>query len=71
LSDTASSVFPNARAISTTWFPACIRCPRSLSREGAQVALSLAGIGDGMRVLEVATGSGEMFGRIVASTPAA
>jgi ubiquinone/menaquinone biosynthesis C-methylase UbiE len=30
-----------------------------------KVALSLAGIGDGMRVLEVATGSGEMFGRIV------
>jgi ubiquinone/menaquinone biosynthesis C-methylase UbiE len=29
-----------------------------------KVALSLAGIDDGMRVLEVATGSGEMFGRI-------
>jgi ubiquinone/menaquinone biosynthesis C-methylase UbiE len=30
-----------------------------------EVALSLAGIQSGMRVLEVATGSGEMFGRIV------
>src|ERR1700739_2772844 len=30
-----------------------------------KVALSLAGINDGMRVLEVATGSGEMFRRIV------
>jgi ubiquinone/menaquinone biosynthesis C-methylase UbiE len=30
-----------------------------------KVALSLAGIEDGMRVLEIATGSGEMFGRIV------
>lgn len=30
-----------------------------------KVALSLAGIDNGMRVLEVATGSGEMFGRIV------
>ena len=30
-----------------------------------KVALSLAGIEDGMRVLEVATGSGEMFRRIV------
>jgi ubiquinone/menaquinone biosynthesis C-methylase UbiE len=30
-----------------------------------KVALSLAGIDEGMRVLEVATGSGEMFGRLV------
>lgn len=30
-----------------------------------KVALSLAGITDGMRVLEVATGSGEMFRRLV------
>lgn len=30
-----------------------------------KVALSLAGIEDGMRVLEVATGSGEMFRRLV------
>src|SRR6202050_80650 len=34
-----------------------------------KVALSLAGIRDGMRVLEVATGSGEMFGRIVGINP--
>ncbi len=34
-----------------------------------KVALSLAGIRDGMRVLEVATGSGEMFGRIVRINP--
>src|SRR5271169_2890197 len=34
-----------------------------------KVALSLAGIKDGMRVLEVATGSGEMFGRIVKINP--
>jgi ubiquinone/menaquinone biosynthesis C-methylase UbiE len=32
-------------------------------------ALSLAGIRDGMRVLEVATGSGEMFGKIVRLNP--
>ena len=34
-----------------------------------RTALSLAGIRDGMRVLEVATGSGEMFGRIVRINP--
>jgi ubiquinone/menaquinone biosynthesis C-methylase UbiE len=34
-----------------------------------KVALSLADIRDGMRVLEVATGSGEMFGRIVQVNP--
>lgn len=34
-----------------------------------KVALSLAGIRDGMRVLEVATGSGEMFQRIVGLNP--
>jgi ubiquinone/menaquinone biosynthesis C-methylase UbiE len=34
-----------------------------------KVALSLAGIEDGMRVLEVATGSGEMFRRIVGLNP--
>lgn len=34
-----------------------------------KAALSLAGIKDGMRVLEVATGSGEMFGRIVKINP--
>jgi SAM-dependent methyltransferase len=34
-----------------------------------KVALSLAGINDGMRVLEVATGSGEMFRRIVRKNP--
>jgi len=34
-----------------------------------KVALSLAGIRDGMQVLEVATGSGEMFGRIVRINP--
>jgi len=34
-----------------------------------KVALSLAGITDGMRVLEVATGSGEMFGRLVKINP--
>jgi len=34
-----------------------------------KVALSLAGIEDGMRVLEVATGSGEMFSRIVGLNP--
>ncbi|HWE51164.1 MAG TPA: class I SAM-dependent methyltransferase [Bryobacteraceae bacterium] len=34
-----------------------------------KAALSLAGIQDGMRVLEVATGSGEMFGRIAKLNP--
>jgi hypothetical protein len=34
-----------------------------------KVALSLSGISDGMRVLEVATGSGEMFGRLVHINP--
>jgi ubiquinone/menaquinone biosynthesis C-methylase UbiE len=34
-----------------------------------KVALSLAGISDGMRVLEVATGSGEMFDRLVRINP--
>jgi len=34
-----------------------------------KTAISLAGIRDGMRVLEVATGSGEMFGRIVKLNP--
>jgi ubiquinone/menaquinone biosynthesis C-methylase UbiE len=34
-----------------------------------KVALSLAGIESGMRVLEVATGSGEMFGRIMRANP--
>jgi ubiquinone/menaquinone biosynthesis C-methylase UbiE len=34
-----------------------------------KVALSLAGIENGMRVLEAATGSGEMFGRIVRINP--
>jgi ubiquinone/menaquinone biosynthesis C-methylase UbiE len=34
-----------------------------------KAALSLAGITDGMRVLEVATGSGEMFRRIVKINP--
>ena len=34
-----------------------------------KVALSLAGIRDGMQVLEVATGSGEMFGRLVRINP--
>lgn len=34
-----------------------------------KTALSLAGIRDGMRVLEVATGSGEMFGRLVRINP--
>src|ERR1700684_3628835 len=34
-----------------------------------KVALSLSGITDGMRILEVATGSGEMFGRIVRINP--
>ncbi len=34
-----------------------------------KVALSLAGVTDGMRVLEVATGSGEMFSRLVRSNP--
>ena len=34
-----------------------------------KVALSLAGITDGMKVLEVATGSGEMFRRIVGINP--
>jgi ubiquinone/menaquinone biosynthesis C-methylase UbiE len=32
--------------------------------EAHKVALSLAGLRDGMRVLEVATGSGEMFGHL-------
>jgi ubiquinone/menaquinone biosynthesis C-methylase UbiE len=32
-------------------------------------ALSESGIGDGMRVLEVATGSGEMFRRLVSANP--
>lgn len=35
-----------------------------------KVALSLAGIADGMRVLEVATGSGEMFRRLARINPA-
>jgi ubiquinone/menaquinone biosynthesis C-methylase UbiE len=35
-----------------------------------KLALSLAGIDDGMRVLEVATGSGEMFRRIARVNPA-
>lgn len=34
-----------------------------------KVALSLAGIDNGMRVLEIATGSGEMFRRIVRTNP--
>jgi ubiquinone/menaquinone biosynthesis C-methylase UbiE len=34
-----------------------------------KVAMSLAGIRDGMRVLEVATGSGEMFRRIARANP--
>lgn len=34
-----------------------------------KVALSLAGIRDGMRVLEAATGSGEMFNRLVQINP--
>jgi ubiquinone/menaquinone biosynthesis C-methylase UbiE len=34
-----------------------------------KVAISLAGIRDGMRVLEVATGSGEMFRRIAGVNP--
>jgi ubiquinone/menaquinone biosynthesis C-methylase UbiE len=34
-----------------------------------QVALSLAGITDGMNVLEVATGSGEMFRRLLRKNP--
>ena len=34
-----------------------------------EVALSLAGVTDGMRVLEVATGSGEMFRRLLKSNP--
>jgi ubiquinone/menaquinone biosynthesis C-methylase UbiE len=34
-----------------------------------KMALSLAEIRDGMRVLEVATGSGEMFGRLVKLNP--
>jgi len=34
-----------------------------------KAALSLAGIESGMRVLEVATGSGEMFGRIMRANP--
>jgi ubiquinone/menaquinone biosynthesis C-methylase UbiE len=34
-----------------------------------KVALSLAGVQDGTRVLEVATGSGEMFGRLVRINP--
>jgi ubiquinone/menaquinone biosynthesis C-methylase UbiE len=34
-----------------------------------KVALSLSGISDGMRVLEVATGSGEMFRRLVRINP--
>ncbi|HVW87332.1 MAG TPA: class I SAM-dependent methyltransferase [Bryobacteraceae bacterium] len=34
-----------------------------------KVAISLSGIQDGMRVLEVATGSGEMFRRIARSNP--
>lgn len=34
-----------------------------------KVALSLAGVKDGMRVLEVATGSGEMFRRLLRSNP--
>jgi ubiquinone/menaquinone biosynthesis C-methylase UbiE len=34
-----------------------------------KVALSLAGIKDGMRVLEAATGSGEMFDRLVRINP--
>ena len=34
-----------------------------------KTALSLAGIRNGMRVLEVATGSGEMFGRLVKANP--
>lgn len=34
-----------------------------------RIAAELSGIGDGMRVLEVATGSGEMFRRLVALNP--
>jgi ubiquinone/menaquinone biosynthesis C-methylase UbiE len=34
-----------------------------------KVALSLAGVTDGMRVLEVATGSGEMFRRLLRRNP--
>ena len=34
-----------------------------------KTALSLAGISSGMNVLEVATGSGEMFGRLMRANP--
>ena len=34
-----------------------------------QYALEMSGIRDGMRVLEVATGSGEMFHRLVSANP--
>jgi len=34
-----------------------------------KVALQMAGVNDGMRVLEVATGSGEMFRRLIKANP--
>ncbi len=34
-----------------------------------KVALQMAGVSDGMRVLEVATGSGEMFRRLIRANP--
>jgi cyclopropane fatty-acyl-phospholipid synthase-like methyltransferase len=43
---------------------------RLFHEKAHKVALSLAGIEDGMRVLEVATGSGEMFRRLVRINPA-
>ena len=50
----------------STRFPPC-----SFIRARTVAALNLAGIEDGMRVLEVATGSGEMFRRLVRANRAA
>jgi ubiquinone/menaquinone biosynthesis C-methylase UbiE len=39
-------------------------------RKAHKIALEMSGLRDGMKVLEVATGSGEMFRRLVRSNPA-
>lgn len=54
--DTLASVYP----VSTFFFHS----------KAHACALRHAGIRDGMRVLELATGSGEMFGRLVKANPA-
>ena len=55
---------------STTRCRSSTRCRHSSSiPRRTEYALEMSGIRDGMRVLEVATGSGEMFHRLVAANP--